>query len=229
MSIIAQNNPFGFRNPVMWILANAFIAIFGVAFLNWNAASLATLFYFDLLLFGVIQALTIILTGIGSKRFFTLIFMKGFAMIFMVFLYTALIILTMVFSMNYLKNDDLTNAIAEDPNSLKFGLYAIVINHIVRFIMEFIVEKGYKTMEPMGILFKTFVYVMPVSFIIIFGVEQAVKLFSTEHSQLVAVSIIILSKTIVDIIFIKLKAYTSKLVLIGKNENFENKQESENE
>jgi hypothetical protein len=148
--------------------------------------------------------------------------MKGFAMIFMAFLYTALIILTMVFSFGYLITDDYTKTLSEDQNTLKFGLIALIVNHLVRFVMEFIVEKGYKTMEPIGIMFKTFIYAMPVAFIVVFGVENAIKLFGKEHSQLVAISIIIIAKALVDLLFIKIGPIT-------KNINFEVKKDSENQ
>ncbi len=185
----------------IWLIISLLIPIIGVVFLKWSLFSLLLLFWFELKLIGIF-GLVRILFSLQADLIIRII-----SMVFFGVLYGGLAMLIIAFSLTELDFDTLFSNFgnkATGQMGVAESQTALVIVFVMEFLRDFLLTSKYKETHPFTSVFRNIVYALPLAVVVLFVILPVSKKVPAAQLNLVVVLGIVLSKTLIEFLVIKI-------------------------
>ena len=185
----------------IWLTVSLLIPVIGVLFLKWSLFSLLLLFWFELKLIGIFGLLRILFSLQAD------LITRIISMVFFGVLYGGLAMLIIAFSMTELDFDSLFANFgnkATGQMGVAESQTALVIVFVMEFLRDFLLSSKYKITHPFTSVFRTIVYALPLAVVVLFVILPLSKKVPLAQLNLVVVLGIVLSKTLIEFMVLKI-------------------------
>jgi len=190
------------------MLVTTVISLVGVIFFKWQIAEIVFLFFYDMIFIGMATALRMLFAQAGFESFLSGFFVRIFWTAGFVVLYGGMMMLLIAFTLSSLNLDGLI----EGMQPIKTAMYFLAANQLFGFLFGYLANGEYKHRNFMGELFATMFYALPIVVLLVVVVFPNSDYFGEEHQNVWVAVTIILARTSIDFIALRIKQYVAVAV-----------------
>ena len=183
------------------MLVTTAISLIGVIFFHWQIAEIVFLFFYDMIFIGIATALRMLFALAGFESFLGGLFARIFWTAGFVVLYGGMMMLLIAFTLSSLNLE----GFFEGMRPIKTAMYFLAINQLFGFLFGFLANGQYKQSNFIGELFSTMFYVLPIVVLMVAVVFPNSDYFGEEHQNVWVAVAIILARTLIDFIALRIK------------------------
>ncbi len=190
------------------VLVTSLISLVGVIFFKWQIAEIVFLFFYDMIFIGIATALRMLFAQAGFESFFGGLLVRAFWTAGFLVLYGGMMMLLVAFTLSSLNLDGLL----EGMKPIKTAMYFLAANQLFGFLFGYLANGQYKQSNFIGELFSTMFYALPIVVLLIVVVFPNSDYFGAEHQNVWVAVAIILARTGIDFIALRIKHFISVAV-----------------
>jgi hypothetical protein len=183
------------------MLVTTIISLVGVIFFHWQIAEIVFLFFYDMIFIGMATVLRMLFAQGGYPSFWSGLLPRIIWSIAFVVLYGGMMMLLIAFTLSSLHLDGLI----EGMQPIKTAMYFLAANQLFGFLFGYMANGEYKQSNFIGQLFSTMFYALPIVVLLIVVVFPNSDYFGEEHQNVWVAVAIILARTLIDFISLRIK------------------------
>ena len=187
------------------MLVTTVISLVGVIFFHWQIAEIVFLFFYDMIFIGMATALRMLFAQAGFESFWGGFFARVFWTAGFIVLYSGMMMLLIAFTLSSLSLD----GFFEGMRPIKNAMYFLAANQLFGFLFGFLANGQYKQSNFIGELFSTMFYALPIVVLLVVVVFPNSDYFGEEHQNVWVAVTIIMARTGIDFIALRIKQIVS--------------------
>jgi len=197
------------------MLVTTAISLIGVIFFKWQIAEIVFLFFYDMIFIGMATALRMLFAQAGAASFFSGLFARIFWTAGFVVLYGGMMMLLVAFTLSSLNLDGLMDGM----QPIKTAMYFLAANQLFGFLFGYLANGEYKQSNYIGQLFATMFYALPIVVLLVVVDFPNSDYFGEEHQNVWVAVTIILARTGIDFIALRIKQIVHVAAEVNRSDN----------